>query len=184
MRIIIQFFRDHEPHVFDCGRRCYRAGRWRRTLWSRRCRLVACASTEQPGHFTSRKMNQLSTGKPPLYCQVWANQIILLLSNIKQTRPARSPLGSEYLWICRTAPETETMVCSPEVFSLVTNCLLPLSDSKNQPWYFLGGAERSSLAITSCLVNKLSSKTVSCQELWSRGELTTPCSLDKTGWAL
>lgn len=102
----------------------------------------------------------------------------------KQTLPAYSQLGLEYLWVCCASQRTETVVCSPEVFSVVANCLLPLSDSKNQPWYFFGWAERSSLAITSCLVNKLSSKTVSCQEPWSRGELTTPCSLDKTGLGL
>lgn len=44
--------------------------------------------------------------------------------------------------------------------------------------YFLGWAERSSLAITSCHVNILSSMMVSCQEPWSQ-ELTSTCLLDK-----
>ena len=65
-----------------------------------------------------------------LCCQLGANQIILLQSDKKkQTHPADSPLGSEDLWTCCA----DAVVRSPEVFSVATNCLLPLSDSKNQP---------------------------------------------------
>lgn len=79
-------------------------------------------------------------------------------------------LSSKYLWIFCATLRRQKPLRSPEVFSVVANCLLPLSDSKNQTWYLLGWVVRLSLAITSCLVNKLSSKTVSCQELWSSGE--------------
>lgn len=57
--------------------------------------------------------------------------------------------------------------------------VFPLASPETSIWYFLGWAERSSLAITSCLVNILSSMTVSCQELWSQEELTSTRLLDK-----
>lgn len=57
--------------------------------------------------------------------------------------------------------------------------IFPLASPETSICYFLGWAERSSLAITSCLVNILSSMTVSCQELWSREELPSTCLLDK-----
>lgn len=52
--------------------------------------------------------------------------------------------------------------------------VFPLVGLETSIWYFLGWSERSSLAITSCLVNILSSMTVSCQE-----ELTSTRLSDK-----
>ncbi len=60
--------RDHKPHALIVVHKTRRWGKI--TLicpsWRRQCCLVDWASTEQPRHFTRRKIHQLFTGNPVL----------------------------------------------------------------------------------------------------------------------
>lgn len=147
--------------------------------WSRQCCMVAWASTEQPVHRINCPQQPCSTANSEL--------IKLFLSRATKTWHILPTHHSarEYL---RTVLKTETMLtncahqrCFQWWLIVYFPSVIPRT---SLDIFFFGWAERSSLAITSCLVNKLSSKTASCQELWSRGVLTTPCSLDKRSPAL
>lgn len=143
----------------------------RPTPWSSRPRRTGSGKNAIILSFKVKecKINQLHRGGcTPANCAV---------SNT-QTRSTFSLLSLENH--C-AALKQGAMVCPPEGSSAVTN--FSTSESKNQHllffFVFFGWAERSSLAITSCLVNILSSMTVSCQELWSREELTSTRLLNK-----
>lgn len=83
----------------------------------------------------------------------------------------------------RSARRTTVQLWSVEPWCAHQRCLqrwLIFLSVRPKPsiWYFLGWAKMSSLAISSCLVNGLSSMTISFQELWSREELTSTILLD------
>lgn len=151
------------------------------------CSCLSQAEVDDAAWWLERRQSSRYTGSAMLYCQLWTNQIILVQSHKNLTHPTCSPLSSEHL---RTVLKTETTLtncahqrCFQRWLIVYFPSVIPKT-SLDIYFIFFGWAERSSLAITSCLVNKLSSKTASCQELWSRGVLTTPCSLDKRSLAL
>lgn len=156
-----------------CGAVHHRKGWWLKLLYAPLEADNAVSWFRQSHRETLREQKWVKCPQASLFfCQLWANQIITFLSSKKNntTRTHHSGYAARLrrleLWcVHQRCFQLWLIVCFPSV--------IPKNGVD------IGWAVRSSLAITSCLVNKLSSKTVSCQELWSREELTARCSLDK-----
>lgn len=120
------------------------------------------------------KMNRLDRGnRAPLPTVHRSHALFYRLATSRLILPSQGSAGRTTAW-----PWSEEPWCAHQR-CLQRWIISPSASPESSFWYFLGRAEMSSLAITSFLVNNLSSMTLSCQELWSGEELTTTHLLDK-----